>query len=153
MVSGCGGRLLSNGCAVLGGLPMKCICGGAMKVSTENYEYESLPGAILCGVEVRRCATCDEEEVLIPRLAELNRVIAGVLIRKPTPLSPAEFRFLRKSLGWSGVDVARRFGVAKETVSRWEKGRMPIAPPADRLLRLTVAYESPIQDYGRRGRT
>jgi hypothetical protein len=37
--------------------------------------------------------------------------------------------------------------MTKESVSRWENGRVPISPIADRFLRLAVAHEAPIADY------
>ncbi|NOY94715.1 MAG: helix-turn-helix domain-containing protein [Deltaproteobacteria bacterium] len=127
---------------------MNCLmCNGPLVATTGSYEYASLPDTMLTNVEIRRCATCDEEEVVLPQLAQLNRVIAAELIRRPQALVPAQFRFLRKVLGWSGVDLARRFGTTKETVSRWENGHIPISPMADRFLRLAVAYETPVQDY------
>jgi len=127
---------------------MNCMeCGNEMVVTTENYEYDSLPGTVLANVEIRRCDQCDEEEVVLPRLAQLNRVLAEVVIRREQALLPAEFRFLRKVIGWSGVDLARRFGTTKETVSRWENGHTPIRPTADQLLRMIVASEAPIADY------
>jgi transcriptional regulator with XRE-family HTH domain len=94
-----------------------------------------LPGVILLGVEVRRCQGCGAEEVAIPRIEELHR------------LAPAEIKYLRKWLGWSGVDFARHMGTTPETVSRWEQGRVPMSPQADRLLRLMVTTRAPVADY------
>lgn len=54
---------------------------------------------------------------------------------------------MRKYLGWSGVDFATHIGVKPETVSRWENGREPIGPVADRLLRTLVLLGQPIRDY------
>jgi len=56
-------------------------------------------------------------------------------------------RFLRKCLGWSGQDFAEHFGVAPETVSRWETGQANMGPQADRLLRLILAHYQPTGDY------
>lgn len=38
-------------------------------------------------------------------------------------------------------------GVTPETVSRWENGREPIGPVADRLLRLMVVTKAPKRMY------
>lgn len=128
---------------------MKCVmCGARMTKSRGDYEYESLPGITLVGVDVYRCSECGEEEISIPRIEELHRTIAKQLVRKPGRLAPAEIRFLRKTLGWSGVDFAKHFGVAPETVSRWESGKKPIGPVSERLLRLVTSIETPIEDYG-----
>lgn len=129
---------------------MKCVeCGNPLVVSRENRRYEAggLPQVVLMGVEVRRCPECGAEEMAIPRIEELHRVITQAFIRKPTRLAGSEIRFLRKYLGWSGTDFASRMGTARETVSRWERGALPIGTQADRLLRLLVATSVPVKDY------
>ena len=124
-------------------------CGGEMTVRRENYRYDAcgLPNITLQKVEVGRCPKCGETEVAIPSLEGLHRSLAQAIIRKPSRLVPAEIRFLRKYLGWSGADFAARMGTAAETVSRWETGAAPMGPTADRLLRLMVATTAPKGDY------
>lgn len=128
---------------------MKCDCGATMKSTRENYSYAAcgLPHITLEGVEVRRCAACGEHEVVIPKLEQLHQAIANAVISKKDRLAAVEVRFLRKHLGWSGADFARHMGVKPETVSRWENGREPIGPVADRLLRLMVVTKAPKRDY------
>ena len=121
---------------------MKCTeCGTTMKTQRENYRYDEsgLKKVTLVGIEVSRCPRCGNYEVSIPHMEDLHRLIARAVIEKTTRLTSEEVRFLRKSLGWSGVDFARNMGVTEETVSRWENGAIPIGPQADRLLRLMVA--------------
>ena len=130
---------------------MKCPeCGETMKSRREEaYRYKGagLPNVMLSGVEVRECPSCGEREVVIPRIEELHRVIAGAIITKRPRLTGDEVRFLRKVLGLSGVDFAARVGVDPATVSRWENGHDAIGPQADRLLRLMVAVTPPKTDY------
>src|SRR4051812_40754478 len=119
---------------------MKCIsCGGAMTVSRENYAYKAsgLP-VTLAGIEVRRCKSCGEHDVVIPRIELLHKAIAHAVVGKRSRLTPGEVRFLRTYLGWSGASFALHMGVTAETVSRWENGRDQPSPLADRLLRLMV---------------
>src|SRR5262249_52236287 len=121
---------------------MKCIkCGATMRVRKESYRYDEsgLKHVTLVGVEVARCPHCDNYEISIPRIEELHRLIAKLLIDKSTRFTGEEVRFLRKSLGWSGSDFAKHMGVAEEPVSRWENDAAPIGPQADRLLRFLVA--------------
>jgi putative transcriptional regulator len=128
---------------------MKCMqCGSAMRTTRENFLYgkSGLP-VTLVGVEVSRCKKCGEFEVVIPKIEKLHRAIAMEVIGKRARLVPAEIRFLRKYLGWSGADLARRVGVSVGAVSRWENGREHMGPVADRLLRLMVAHASPDTDY------
>lgn len=128
---------------------MKCFsCGAKMNSSTEPHIYDRDGLRVtLLDVEVRRCPSCGEYEVIIPEIEELNRTIAEALIKKPNPLVGAEVRFLRKTLGWSATDLARYLGTTKETVSRWENDRRKVNPAADRALRLMAAHEKPVEDY------
>ena len=129
---------------------MKCIaCGAQMNTRRENFRYEAcgLPHVTLLGVEVSRCPQCGEYEVAIPQIEDLHKAIALAVIRKTSRLSAAEIRYLRKHLGWSGADFAAHMGTARETVSRWEAGAVPIGSVADRLLRLMVATRDPVSDY------
>ena len=120
-----------------------------MKTRRENYRYDAsgLPYVTLEGVEVSRCQQCGETEVAIPAIEELHRAIGGALIRKRARLAPPEIKYLRKYLGWSGVDFARHMGTTPETVSRWEHGTAAMGAPAERLLRLMVATQAPVRDY------
>ena len=129
---------------------MSCVqCGGAMKTARENFRYEAsgLPRVTLIGVEVSRCPECGEYEVNIPHIEELHRGIARALSAKPARLVGVEIRFLRKWLGWSGVDFAAHMGVKAETVSRWETEAGAMAGTAERLLRVLILTREPVQDY------
>lgn len=118
----------------------KCTeCGEQMVSTREDRPYSRLPGVLLRGVEVLRCPKCGESEVVIPKPNQLGDLLARHLIEKRDRLVGPEVRFLRAHLGLSGVDLARRMGVAPETVSRWENGKDTMGPVADRLLRLLVA--------------
>lgn len=129
---------------------MTClVCGAEMKTGRENFRYDAcgVPGVTLMGVEVSRCPQCGEYEVAIPQIDDLHKAIAKALIRKTSRLDPAEIRYLRKYLGWSGADFATHMGMKPETISRWETGAEPIGPTADRLLRLMVATRDPVSEY------
>lgn len=129
---------------------MKCLsCGGEYKITRESHRYleSGLSNVILLNLEVRRCPGCGEHELVIPKIEQLHRLIGRILALKKERLQPEEIRFLRKSLGWSGIDLADRFGVAPETVSRWETGQRPMNPVGEKLLRVLVAREEPIKDY------
>lgn len=62
------------------------------------------------------------------------------LLLKPSPLEPAELRYLRSRVGWSGQELAQSLGVGSNiTVARWENGARRIPCPTERLLRLLIA--------------
>lgn len=124
-------------------------CGGPTTTARENFRYTAsgLPNVTLVGVDVTRCPKCGAFEVDIPKIDELHRTIARAVVVKPAPLTPEEVRFLRKWIGWSGVDFASHMGVTPETVSRWENGNLKMGAAADRLLRLMVVNRAPVEDY------
>lgn len=116
-------------------------CGSPMREGHGPHRYREcgLSNVWLVDIEINPCTGCDNVAYGIWRIELLHRTIAEAVIHKPTRLRGEEVRFLRKTLGWSGVDFARHMGVAVETVSRWETDAAPIGPQADRLLRLLVA--------------
>jgi putative zinc finger/helix-turn-helix YgiT family protein len=125
-------------------------CGQADLLSSkEQYRYDEsgLPNVLLEGITVRRCPACHEFEVVIPRVTELHRAIVLAVVQKTTRLTGAEVRFLRKYLGYSGVDFARRMGVSPEVVSKWEHDKDPIGGQSDRLLRLLAIRDRPVEEY------
>jgi putative zinc finger/helix-turn-helix YgiT family protein len=126
-------------------------CEGPIKTRREkHYRYTEcgLPNVVIeDAVKVTTCGRCGETYTSIPAIEGLHREIAAAVIRKKGRLAPAEIRFLRKYLGWSGADFAKRTGTKPETVSRWENGRALMGPQADRLLRLLVAKETPVVEY------
>jgi putative zinc finger/helix-turn-helix YgiT family protein len=129
---------------------MKCSeCGHELEVRKENRRYDEsgLPNVVLQDIEVRRCSACGKEVVAIPAISRLHKALAKAVIQERTALSSAEFKFLRKYLGWSGTDTAKHLGVKPETVSRWESGATPIGATADRLIRTCVALGNPVEDY------
>lgn len=129
---------------------MTCIeCGGKMTSARETVKYDAsgLSGVTLRNVEVRRCSACGAYEVAIPRIEQLHRLIALIVIQKETALIPEEIRYLRKYLGWSGADFAKHMGATPESISRWENGKLAMSPQADRLLRMMVALRGPRDEY------
>ena len=130
--------------------PIRCtICGEPMKPTHGPHHYREcgLSNVWLSDIEIFPCSSCDNVGYGIWRIEQLHRAIAEAVIHKTTRLRGEEVRFLRKTLGWSGVDFARHMGVAVETVSRWETDAAPIGPQADRLLRLLVAQGHLTRSY------
>lgn len=129
---------------------MKCLdCGAALKGKRETVRPPQLglPNVVLQDIDVFRCSKCGYSEIAIPRIEGLHQLLATRLVRKPARLTPEEIVFLRKYLGWSSADFARRMGTAPETVSRWEHGTTPMGTTADRLLRMLVLSLKPVERY------
>jgi putative transcriptional regulator len=118
-------------------------------VGTHEYAECGLSGVVLVGVNVNDCPKCGKHAVSIPNIEGLHRTLARAVAEKSDRLVPQEIRFLRKQLGYSGVDFAGVMGKSPETVSRWEKTTEPLKmdSSAERLLRLMVMTRDPIQEY------
>ncbi len=121
-------------------------CDGVMTVTREARRYGRGVNVVLDDIEVRRCPSCGEEEVVIPRIEEVHDQIARAIVAKDGVLSAGEIRFLRTHMGYSGRDFAKVMGVSPETVSRWERENAPQAMggPAEKLLRLVVLVGEPL---------
>lgn len=130
---------------------MKCDdCGATMEMerhAVRRYGIGGLPHVELHGIEVSRCSTCGQEEVGIPRVGQLHRVLAETFVKQARMLAPVEIRFLRKHVGLSTGNFAEMMGVSRETVSRWETGKNVMGATADRLLRLIVINHDPSESY------
>lgn len=117
----------------------------------ENVRYDEcgVPNIVLESVKVRQCPTCGHRLVSIPCMSELHRCIAVHLIKKVARLSPADIQFLRKYLGWSKNDFARKMHVKTEQVYRWEseKAPKPMMVQSELLLRAFVALGQKIENY------
>lgn len=125
-------------------------CRTEMKGARENVRYEcGIEGVTLVNVMVFRCPNCGEREIEIPYVEKLHRAIALDLVRQPGRLGPKEIRFLRTYLGLSSSDFAMKIGVDKATVSRYERidSPLPMGPQTERLLRLMVMSERPVEEY------
>ncbi len=132
---------------------MNCFECDSSKISSNSDAYRyfecGLPNVVLHGVTVYRCRDCGAEYVSIPDMEGLHRALAMVIVNKNGRLTPAEVRFSRKSLGWSGADFARKFHVSPSAVSRWEsENSKSLMSKANELrLRDMVARGKKIEDY------
>ena len=66
----------------------------------------------------------------------LHRAIASAIAKRNVRLDERAFMFLRKEIGVSIRQLALALGKAPATVAAWERGKAPIDPTADRVLRV-----------------
>lgn len=119
---------------------MRCQeCGAALRVRKNRryvYRESGLSSVVLTGISILSCPACHNEFPEIPNVLGLHHTIGSHLARKPSPLTGAEFRFLRKEIGLKAKALARHLGTTDVNLSRWETGDIPVNPAADRLLRV-----------------
>jgi len=131
---------------------MKCpICnaGEMTERIVEEYSYAEcgLANVTLRHILVQRCVSCGLDFPSIPGMEKLHREIAIALVRKEERLTPAEIKYLRKSLGWSSSDFAHKMHTNLSQVSRWENGHVQMSIANELLLRSLVALGQKIGDY------
>ena len=105
--------------------------------------YAGLPWATLRALGTHLCPSCGEDAISIPRVAQLHRALAAVIVAKRAPLMSQERRFLRDFIGWTEEDLAQRMGISPEAVEGWERGDEEPGPLAERLLRMLAATRLP----------
>ena len=80
-----------------------------------DYEFA---GKVVASI----CPNCRESYVSYDSLGEFEQNVADKIIRSGMRTG-SSFRFLRKTIGLSAVELARIIGVRPESISRWESGR------------------------------
>lgn len=83
--------------------------------------------------------TSDGEVVKIADVEGLHKAIGHRILTESRPLTPREFRFLRKNMDLTQEDLAKRLKVDVQTVARYEKDQTAIPWPTDMLLRIMFA--------------
>lgn len=118
---------------------MLCLnCDAEMKCQEKTHHYKEcgLDSIYLKNIEVCTCEKCGEEEIVIPNIPDLHRLIGKLLVMQKQPLSGKEVRFLRKHAGLSAKRFAEIIAVDKATLSRWENETQTISSSNDRLIRI-----------------
>lgn len=95
---------------------------------------------LLQGIQVVHCSECGEEDPIIPNLNGLMRCAALGVLGANRRLTGVEIRFLRKYIGLSSKEFARKLGVDHTNLSKYENGKLPVSASKDRLIRMiTIA--------------
>jgi transcriptional regulator with XRE-family HTH domain len=89
------------------------------------------------------------EEVLDIDMHKLQIAVLKLLIFKTTPLIGEQLRFIRKYLGMSTTEFAKKFGVTHPTIIKWEKNQNSINPATDFYIRLYVLQKIQEEDLRR----
>lgn len=118
--------------------PVECnACGAKADVVRGSYAFTEcgLRNVLLQGVEMIRCQSCGDEQVVIPRLDDLMRTLAFAVISQPYRLQGEDVRFLRKYLNMTQAQLADLLDVHKTNLSKWENDEDKIGEQSDRLIR------------------
>lgn len=114
----------------------KKVCGlcneGTWKRSELHYTRTVADVEFTATLPCETCTHCKESAIAVQTLEAWELAVAQQLGDLKIRTGDA-FRFMRKSLGLSGVALANLLGVASETVSRWEN----VAPDSHAFVLLT----------------
>ncbi len=115
------------------------------KIGMYKYKESGLNNVFLQNIPVYKCS-CGISFASIFRVSRLNELIAQKLLEKPTLLNGEEIKFLRKSMYISSKDFAKRLGVEKTTISKWENGSQQHREAYDRSIRFLFLINTKIED-------
>ncbi|MBI5194837.1 MAG: helix-turn-helix domain-containing protein [Nitrospirae bacterium] len=115
---------------------MNCpVCGKkTIKKSALHHYTESGLDNVFLETDVYKCK-CGEVIPNIPNIYGLHGLIAKDLVRKDSPLTGNELKFLRKQMNLKANELAQILSVHKVTVSRWENEAEKISIGYDKLIR------------------
>ena len=103
-----------------------------------RYAESGLTNIYLQG-GVTRHRTREGTFVKISDTYGLHRAIARWLVEGPTPLRGAQLRFLRQEMNITQGGLAAFLRASSQTLSLWERSRVPMPPTADGQLRALYA--------------
>ena len=112
------------------------VAGVATREAAFHYTMSGLRNVFLVGINYQECPACQEKVPEIPKMGELHKVIAKVLIKKEESLSGEEVRYLRKNAGLNGAEFAALIGVSAEHLSRVENNNADLSPAVDKMVRV-----------------
>lgn len=107
-----------------------------------HYVGSGIRNVYLVGITYYVCPACQKHAAEIPAVNQLHSALARALVRKPSPLSGLEVRFLRKRLGKKAIDFASIVSLTPEYLSHIENSSDPIDPSRDKLVRLIYRHLS-----------
>ncbi|MBW2741145.1 MAG: helix-turn-helix domain-containing protein [Deltaproteobacteria bacterium] len=121
-------------------------CGNFIQSKIEKYKYKEsgLDNVFLKNIPVYKCS-CGISFASIFRASRLNELIAQTLLEKPALLGCKEIRFLRKNMHMPSKDFAKRLGVEKTTISKWENGLQKHREAYDRSIRFLYMINKKIE--------
>ncbi|WCT78692.1 helix-turn-helix domain-containing protein [Novosphingobium humi] len=91
-----------------------------------------------------------EEVLQIEDPEGLHKAIALHLVRFRKSLTGREIKFIRRAIDLTQGELAHQLGTGVQTVARWEKDKVCIPGPEDRLLRIiTLLATSDAENFAK----
>jgi len=120
-----------------------------IETTVDRYDAAILgaPFRVVLLDSVRQWIDCKTNRVIrtaIPNLNGLKKAVAAVRCMHPRKLTSAEIKFVRKAMGFKGVELAGHLDITPEHLSRCEKGDRALSGSAEKILRAFVVNRSHI---------
>ena len=115
------------------------------KIGSHRFRESGLDNVYLENIPVYECSDCQTSYPSIFRLGRLNDLIAITLVEKPGLINGREIKFLRKNLRMPSKLFAKKLGVGKTTLSKWENELQNHSEGNDRLIRAIYLLEQGIR--------
>jgi putative zinc finger/helix-turn-helix YgiT family protein len=109
------------------------------RMIVHKYKESGLDYVTLLGVEEFKCPQCGAIYFEVPKIKQLNTLIADMILQKDQTISGDEVRFLRKQLGYSTAQFGKLISYDPKSLSRIENGHQKITSTFDRLIRMAYA--------------
>jgi putative zinc finger/helix-turn-helix YgiT family protein len=103
------------------------------------FTGSGLSNVYVAGIEYEECPQCGNVAGVFPAPISLLQTLTKAVVTKPSPLTGAEIRYLRKGLRKKATDFGQLVGVSSEQVSRWENDRNSPEKAADKLIRVLAS--------------
>lgn len=104
-------------------------------MSAYHYTDSGLDNVYIEGIDVLSDDT-GEDCITIPNVIGLHRAIATGIVFRPAAMSGRELRFLRSEMGMTQAEMANMLHREPLTISRWERGEVPLDGSAETVIRL-----------------
>jgi DNA-binding transcriptional regulator YiaG len=125
-------------------MTIKCECGGTLREATlKEFDFSAFAGfpVLLRDVPGLRCSKCKRGTIPGDLINDVLHQLAVEITKLPQRLMPQHARFLRKHLRLSQKELAKKMGIVRETVAKWECGDAQISPQQDFVLRaIAIAH-------------
>lgn len=113
------------------------ICKGRLETAAVDEAIKVDGHVFAAQLPAQRCTKCGETFVTAEAMGQFELAVAAHLAAAGANTHEA-FRFMRKTLGLKGTELAALLDVTPETMSRWEGGKVAVPRSPAALLAAMV---------------
>lgn len=113
----------------------------------DSYHYTEcgLPDVWIDGWHVEDDA--GEENIRIPNVRSLHRLISMVIVTSAGTLTGPELRYLRTEMGLTQTQLGELVHRERLTVSRWERGESTLDGATEAYIRILASHKLGLENF------